>query len=116
MEQLYESAGLTRQAFHGWLSPTTKQLERTSPQLVLELASYVRKNYLPGSGSREVYAFIRKRKELSSQLIGWGKHAFENLCLASGLRIVSTRFRPKTTIRGHYIFPNLIEGCIVECF
>lgn len=113
MEQLYDSAGLTRQAFHRWLIPTDKQISRTPAKLVLELARYVRKNYLPGSGSREVYAFIRKRKELSPQLIGWGKHAFENLCLSSGLRIVSTRFRPKTTIRGHYIFPNLIEGMVI---
>lgn len=113
MEQLYEAAGLTRQAFNQWLTPTDKQLERTPARLVLELAGYVRKNYLPGSGAREVYAFIRKRKELSPKLIGWGKHAFEDLCLASGLRIVATRFRPKTTIRGDYIFPNLIEGMVI---
>ncbi len=110
MEQLYEVAGLSRQTFHQWLMPTAKQIERTPAKLALELAYYVRKTYLPGSSAREVYAFIRNRQELSLKLIGWGKHTFENLCLASGLRIVSTRFRPKTTIRGDYIFPNLIEG------
>jgi len=88
-------------------------MERTPAKLVLELAYFVRKNYLPGSSAREVYAFIRKRKELSIQLTGWGKHAFENLCLESGLRIVAASFRPKTTIRGDYIFPNLIEGMVI---
>jgi len=115
MEQLYEAASLSRQAFHKWLIPTDKQIERTPAKLVLELAHYVRWNYLPGSSAREVYAFIRKRKDLQlhSKLLGWGKHAFENLCLANGLRIVSKRFRPKTTIRGDYVFPNLIEGMVI---
>lgn len=113
MEQLYKAAGLTRQAFKQWQIPTHRQIERTPTKLALELARSVRKDYLPGSSAREVYAFIRKDKELNGRLIGWGKHAFEELCLANGLRIVSTRFRPKTTIRGDYIFPNLIEGMII---
>jgi len=113
MEQLYNAAGLTRQAFHKWLIPTTRQIERTPVKLVLELAHYVRKTYLPGSSAREVYAFIRKRKELSPRLIGWGKHTFENLCLSNGLRIISARFRPKTTVRGDYVFPNRIEGMTI---
>lgn len=115
MEQLYEAAGLSRQAFHKWMMPTDKQIERSPAELVLQLAGYVRKNYLPGSSAREVYAFIRKRKDLKldSKLVGWGKHAFEELCLANGLRIVSQRFRPKTTIRGAYVFPNLIEGMVI---
>ncbi len=114
MEQLYQAADLTRQAFYKWLIPTDRQTERTPDKLVLELARYVRRSYLPGSSAREVYAFIRKNKQLNPRLIGWGKHAFEELCLASGLRIVSARFRPKTTIRGDYVFPNLIEGIIIK--
>jgi len=113
MEQLYEAAGLTRQAFNQWMIPTVTQIERTPDKLVLELARSVRTSYLPGSSAREVYAFIRKRKELNQKLVGWGKHAFEELCLNNGLRIVSARFKPKTTIRGDYIFPNLIEGLII---
>ena len=90
MEQLYEAAGVSRQNFHQWLTPTNKQIERTPARLVLELATFVRKNYLPGSSAREVYAFIRNREDLqlSAKLVGWGKHAFENLCLDNGLRIV----------------------------
>lgn len=116
MERLYEAAGLSRQALHKWLAPTAKQTERTPAKLALELANHVRKNYLPGSSPREVYAFIRKRKDLGfgTRLVGWGKHAFENLCLANGLRIVPARFRPKTTIRGDYVFPNLIEGMAIR--
>lgn len=113
MEALYKAAGLTRQAFHQWKQPSQRQLSRTPAAAVLQLAYHVRSKYLPGSSAREVYHFIRKRPELSSQLIGWGKHLFEQYCLANGLRVLPMRFMPKTTIRGDYCFPNLIEGKIL---
>ena len=113
MQPLYDAAGISRQAFSQWLTPSDKQIQQTAPELVLKLARLVRKDYLPGSGLREVYAFIRKRTELSEQLTGWGKHTFEQLGLANGLGITKPRFRPKTTIRGSFVFPNLIEGMVI---
>lgn len=114
MENLFFAAGITRQAFHQWMRPSIKQMDMTPDDMVLDLAHMIRKNFLPGSGAREVYHFIRKHEQFSRKLNGWGKHAFENLCLNSGMRVVKARFIPKTTIRGDYIFPNKIEGLKID--
>ncbi len=115
MEILYEAAGISRQAFHNWLRPSALDLIRTPEKLVVEMAKNVRKQFLPGSSAREVYFFIRKKhNEYNSLLLGWGKHSFEALCLLNGLRIETKSFLPKTTIRGDYIFSNLIEGLQID--
>lgn len=111
MESLYEAAGVSRQAFHVWLRPSGHQQARTPERKVLEMAKEVRKNFLPGSSAREVYFYIRKKHEkYSSMLCGWGKHAFEALCLDNGMRIETRSFIPKTTVRGDFIYPNRIKG------
>ena len=115
METLYEAAGISRQAFHNWLRPSTLDLIRTPEKLVVEMAKNVRKQFLPGSSAREVYFYIRKKhQDYNSMLLGWGKHSFEALCLLNGLRIETKRFVPKTTIRGNYVFSNLIEGLQID--
>jgi putative transposase len=115
METLYEVAGISRQAFHNWLRPSTLELIRTPEKRVVEMAKDIRKRFLPGSSAREVYFYIRKKhKDYNSMLLGWGKHSFEALCLLNGLRIVTKRFIPKTTIRGNYVFANLIEGLQID--
>lgn len=79
------------------------------------MAWQIRRNFLPGSSAREVYFYIRdKHKHYDSLLFGWGKHAFEALCLVNGLRIVTKKFVPKTTIRGAFVFPNKIEGLLIR--
>ncbi len=111
MEYLYEAAATSRQAFRRWLGRGTARRSGTPPQAVLDMARDVRQRYLPGSSAREVYFYIRNRHQAhSSALHGWGKHRFEALCLANGLRIEQRRFVPKTTVRGSFIFPNRIEG------
>ena len=115
MEALYEAAGISRQAFHNWLRPSALDLIRTPEKLVVEMAKNVRKQFLPGSSARSVYFYIRKKhQDYNSMLLGWGKHAFEALCLVNGLRIETKRFVPKTTIRGDYVFDNLIEGVQID--
>ena len=110
MEQLYEVAGTSRQAHHQWQVRSETEQVYTPEKLVLEMANYVRHEFLPGSSPREVYYFIRSRKELSELLIGWGKHRFEQLCLNNGMRLVNKPFIPKTTIAADDTPPNLIEG------
>ena len=111
MEFLYDAAGLSRQAFHDWLRPSEHQQACTPAAAVVEMARLVRKEFLPGSSAREVYFYIRNKHErYDAMLVGWGKHAFEALCLGNGMRIEVRRFVPKTTVRGDYIFPNRIEG------
>jgi transposase InsO family protein len=93
------------------MQPTELQIARTPESAVVEMAQNVRLKYLPGSSAREIYCYIReKHTDYSFMLSGWGKHTFEALCLSRGMRIEYRRFVPKTTVRGDYIFPNLIEG------
>ena len=111
MEVLFDAAHISRQAFHRWQRPTPRQLARTPEYCVVDMAKNVRKCFLPGSSAREVYFYIRnKHPEFNDMLLGWGKHAFEALCLNNGLRVEHRRFVPKTTIRGDFMFPNRIEG------
>lgn len=111
LSHLYEAAGVSRQGFYQWACRAVNAPERTPSDIALQIANDVRQKYLPGAGAREVYFFIRQKQKLyDSMLIGWGKHRFEALCLANGLRIAYRRFVPKTTIRGSFIFPNIIEG------
>jgi putative transposase len=115
MEALYEAAGISRQAFHNWRCPSASEMTRTPKKLVIEMAKEVRKAFLPGSSARAVYTYIRNKHEnYNAMLLGWGKHRFEALCLSNGLRIETKRFVPKTTIRGDYVFPNLIEGLQID--
>ena len=115
MEALYEAAGISRQAFHNWLRPSALDLIRTPEKKVVEMAKDIRQHFLPGSSARAVYFYIRKKhKDYNSMLLGWGKHSFEALCLSNGLRIEARRFVPKTTIRGDYVFDNLIEGLQID--
>ena len=111
MEVVFEIAGTTRQAFHKWQQPSVFEQKRTSDADIVKVAKEVRKNYLPGSGSRVVYQYIRaKLPEQSKELIGCGRHRFESVCLANGLRIEFHRFIPKTTERGDFIFDNQVAG------
>ena len=110
MGLLLNIARISRQGFHKGLRVSPYVLSQTKPQDVLDLASDVQAKYLPGAGARELYRFIRSDTKLSKKLINWGRRSFEELCLDNGFRVHQPRFRPRTTIRGQYIFPNLIEG------
>jgi putative transposase len=115
MENLYTTAGITRQAFYRWLYRSTSGQQRTPPHVVLEMARDVRENHLPGSSAREVYFYIRSKHEAyKTALSGWGKHRFEAICLANGLRVEYRRPFIKTTLRGDFVFPNRIEGAEIS--
>lgn len=117
MEGLYAISGITRQAFHQWMKPSESQRMKAREEDVVKVAKEVRKKYLPGSGSRVIYDFIRcgKCEEYSEEdLHGWGKHAFESACLERGMRVQQRRLILRTTNRGDYIFPNLIEGLSIR--
>jgi len=114
MEALYKAADISRQAFHSWMRPSEQKQVRTPEHRVLEMALDIRKRYLPGSSARSVYLYIRDKHEAYNfALLGWGKHAFETLCLKNGLRVEFRRFVPKTTVRGGFVFPNKIEGRLI---
>jgi putative transposase len=111
---LLEVADLSAQAFYASLAPSDRLIERTSQKDVLSLAWEVRKTFLPGASSREVYAFIRRTPHYDARLHGWGRDAFEAICLEKGLRIEIRGFVPKTTQRGDFMFENRISGLCIQ--
>lgn len=113
MKWVYASAGLTRQAFHKWRNTTKVTPIKTDPKKVIELARRIRKFHLPGLGIRKIYKFVRSNSQYDRQLIGWGKHSFEALCLENDLGIKSHRYIPKTTVHGAFKFENKIEGMVI---
>lgn len=113
MKWLYDICEITKQGYRQGINRESLKKPCTSESSVIKLAKAVRKLHLPGSGARPIYQFIRSHPEYDHQLQGWGKHRFEKLCLGHGLRVVSRRYVPKTTVRGDYIYPNLIEGMTI---
>lgn len=111
MQSLYSAAQTTRQSFHEWKQPSLVQQERVPDKLILQYAQKVQAMYLPGAGARVIYSYIQKHlREYSLSIKGVGKHRFEAICLQNGMRIEYRRFIPKTTVRGDFVFPNLIYG------
>lgn len=110
MYWIFDIAGLTRQAHSAWLNKPTSTKIQTDSKLVIDLAKLIRKNHLPGAGVRHLYKFIRSNKQFDSQLVGWSKHRFEQLCFDNGFRVIASKYVPKTTVHGTYTFDNLIEG------
>lgn len=111
MEDLYDASRTTRQSFYEWRHTLDCHPLRTAPEKVLEMARLVREKFLPGASARVLYQYIRKHLPNEDKCLkGWGKHAFEALCLKNGMQVVFRRFIPKTTQRGEFVFANLIEG------
>jgi transposase InsO family protein len=108
--ELLDVARVSRQSFYGSLAPSGREALRTGEEDVLALAREVRRDFLPGSSSRQVYNFIRRSEAHTGRLRGWGRDAFEALCLKKGFRVEFRRYVPKTTQRGDFVFPNLLEG------
>ena len=114
MDTLYDVAQISCQAFNKWLRTIQSSPRLTDAQIV-EMARKVRKEHLPGSSARVVYSFLRQNlTEESSKLKRCGKHTFERICLANGMRIEFRRFVPKTTERGDFVYKNLVSGTILN--
>lgn len=110
MKWVFEIAGLTRQAHSAWLNKAIVIKSETDPEQVIALAKKVRKYHLPGAGARQLYKFIRSDEQFNSQLVGWSKHRFEQLCFNNGFRVMASKYIPKTTVHGTFLFDNKIEG------
>ena len=110
MEALYDIAGTSRQAFHRWLRPSQRDLWAAPGEAVLEAARQVRNDILPGQGARKLHFYMCSQPDHAPLMKGWGKHRFEALYMSGGLRLLPRRALVKTTCRGQFVFPNLIEG------
>jgi transposase InsO family protein len=104
MKQVYEVAGLTRQALHKYLLQSRKKVNETSE--LFEQADKIRREH-PGSGCRKLALQLKCR--------GWGRDRLEQLLLNNGYRISHPPNYIRTTDhRKDFYYPNLIEGMEVD--
>ena len=99
LNKLYQTAGLTKQAV-AQAAVRRKFLEEQLTLLLIEVDEL--RATQPGCGVEKMYY------TLSPSFIG--RDRFINIMMDLGYRLKTNRIRPKTTRRGHYFYPNLIEG------
>jgi len=99
MKDVYEVAGISRQALHQKLAANHRQ--HITKQKLFEQADKLRKSH-PGCGCRK----------LAEEMVcpGWGRDKIEALLLDNGYRQCCPPNYVKTTRSGHYRCSNLIEG------
>jgi putative transposase len=107
MESLYQLVGISRQGFFD------HQLRRQDLHLlildILEAVKTIRIDQ-PRLGARKVYIRLQKMPQYAGYLDKLGRDKVEMILLNNGLRIRKIKSFIKTTVRGPYIFKNLIIG------
>lgn len=100
MRQVYEVAGISRQALHQHRIRQLKSERKTIE--IFEQADQLRKGH-PGAGCRKM--------ALDLTCKGWGRDRLERLLLSSGYRLYRPqKFTRTTDQRREFYYPNLIEG------
>lgn len=109
MEGLYNLVGLSRQGFHKRLRAQRGQADED--RVLLQVAERIRTTGKhPRMGCREMYFFAKKHAEKYPIPFKTGRKAFEKVLLENGFRLVKKRVFHKTTVRGAFVFPNVIGG------
>lgn len=100
MKDVYEVAGLTKQALH---QHRIRQLQRgTEAYKFFEQADKIREEH-PRAGCRKMALELRCK--------GWGRDKTEELLLQNGYRVYYPPDYTRTTYSQHHLYyPNLIEG------
>lgn len=109
MEGLYAHVGVSRQGFHKRLRARRDHADRA--RLLVGVAVRIRTTGRhPRMGCRQMYFFAKKHAEKYPIPFKAGRRAFEKTLLENGFRLVRKRVFHKTTVRGAFVFPNLIGG------
>ena len=104
MKQVYEVAGLTRQALHKHKLQYNKKVNETAK--FFERAQQIRKEH-PGIGCRKLALLMRCH--------GWGRDKLERQLLNDGFGVCyPPNFIRTTDRRKDYYYPNHIEGIEVN--
>jgi putative transposase len=100
MKDVYEVAGITKQALH---QHRIRELQKgTEVNKFFEQADKIRQEH-PGAGCRKMALDLRIR--------GWGRDKTEQLLLQNGYRVhYRPNYRRTTYAQHHLVYPNLIEG------
>lgn len=109
MEALYDVVGVSRQAFFD------NEVQGVKTKLIvfeiIEQIKLIREDH-PQMGARKVYHFMQQKPEYQSYIDHIGRDKLEMVLLNNGLRVKEVRSYIKTTIRGAFIFSNLITDFV----
>ena len=109
MEALYDVVGVSRQAFFD------NEVQCAKTKLIvfeiIEQIEIIRQDH-PQMGARKVYHYMQQKPEYQSYIADIGRDKLEMVLLNNGLRIKEVRSFVKTTIRGAFVFSNLITDFV----
>lgn len=103
MNQLYLTAGLSKQAFHQG-NKRRSSFEEKLNELMLQVD--ILRSEHPGCGVEKMYYTLKPKFV--------GRDRFIEIMMQAGYRIKPFKNYIKTTISGYYKYPNLIEGSLVK--
>ena len=109
MATLYEFVGITRQGFFD--NEVRYKQTATIVSKLIEVVKTIRRDH-PCMGARKIYHKLMNDTALQGQITSIGRDKFEMILLNNGLRIRQVKAYLKTTIRGPFVFKNLIVGTI----
>jgi putative transposase len=105
MEALYDVVGVSRQAFFD------NEIQCAKTKLIvceiIKQIKLIREDH-PQMGARKVYHYMQQKPEYQSYISHIGRDKLETVLLNNDLRIKKVRSYVKTTIRGAFVFSNLI--------
>jgi len=100
MKEVYEVAGISKQAVHQYRCRSLQKA--TTAYQFFEQADKIRKEY-PGAGCRTMAKDLRSK--------GWGRDKIEQLLLSNGYRLhYPVNYTRTTYSQTDIYYPNLIEG------
>jgi putative transposase len=104
---LYAYIGISRQGFYQYEQKKTVFVAIS--QQVIAYAETIRKNH-PRMGARNMYLKMSSAPECQDWFSQIGRDKVETILLNNGFRIKKIRAFHKTTVRGFFVFDNLIKG------
>ena len=109
MQDLYKVVGVSRQ---GFFDNEVRGVEhRLIADQILDWVKNLRIDH-PRMGARKVYVKLKKTPEYENYLQKIGRDKLEMILLNNNLRIRTVKSFIKTTIRGAFIFKNLLQDGI----
>lgn len=107
MESLYDVVGISRQGFFD------NEVRRAQVgQMVVQIIAQVKEIRCdhPRMSARKVYRFMQNTPQYASYVAHMGRDKLEMVLMNNGLRVRKAKSYLKTTIRGPFVFKNLIQG------
>ena len=111
MESLFKLSGITRQSF--FENEARYKKDKAKICTLIEHIKTVRDEQ-PRLGARKMYHKLSNDPKISADIEHVGRDKFEMILLNNGFRIGKTKAYLKTTVRGPYIFKNLILNFVPD--